>query len=72
MPSNVTAIVPGTFDPVTVGHIDIVRRGACKFGRVVVGLVETPLRKSHLFDADEREYFLREALQDIPTFSPKC
>ena len=66
MPRNVTAIVPGTFDPVTVGHIDIVRRGACKFGRVVVGLVETPVRKSHLFDPDEREYFLREALKDIP------
>ena len=37
MPSNVTAICPGTFDPVTVGHLDIITRGATKFGRVIVG-----------------------------------
>jgi len=62
MPRNVTAICPGTFDPVTVGHLDIIRRGACKFGRVVVGLIEHPLRKSPMFTADEREAFLRDAL----------
>jgi pantetheine-phosphate adenylyltransferase len=66
MPRNVTAIMPGSFDPVTVGHLDIISRGARKFGRVVVGLVETPVRKSHLFDPDEREHFLREALKDLP------
>ena len=66
MPRNVTAIMPGSFDPVTVGHLDIISRGARKFGRVVVGLVETPVRKSHLFDPDERERFLREALRDLP------
>ena len=65
MPRNVTAIMPGTFDPVTVGHLDIITRGARKFGRVVVGLVETPVRKSPLFDPDERELFLREALKDL-------
>lgn len=62
MPSNVTAIVPGTFDPVTVGHLDIVKRGACKFGRVIVGLIDHPMRKQTLFTTDEREAFLREAL----------
>lgn len=66
MPSNVTAIVPGTFDPVTVGHLDIIGRSARKFGRVVVGLIEEPLRKTTLFSADEREAFLREALVDYP------
>ena len=66
MPSNVTAICPGTFDPVTVGHLDIITRGATKFGRVVVGLIEVPQRKSPLFDPDERERFLREALKGIP------
>jgi pantetheine-phosphate adenylyltransferase len=65
MPRNATAIMPGTFDPVTVGHVDIISRGACKFGRVVVGLVETPVRKSHMFDPEEREYFLREALKGL-------
>jgi pantetheine-phosphate adenylyltransferase len=62
MPSNVTAICPGTFDPVTVGHLDIVKRGACKFGRVVVGLIDHPVRKQTLFTTEEREAFLREAL----------
>ena len=66
MPRDMTAIMPGTFDPVTVGHLDMITRGARKFGRVVVGLVETPVRKSHLFDPDERELFLREALKDLP------
>ncbi len=66
MPSNVTAIMPGTFDPVTVGHLDIIRRGACKFGRVVVGLVESPMRKAPLFSPGEREGFLCEALKDTP------
>jgi pantetheine-phosphate adenylyltransferase len=64
VPRNVTAICPGTFDPVTVGHLDIIRRGASKFGRVVVGLIEVPQRKSPLFTPDEREAFLREALRD--------
>jgi pantetheine-phosphate adenylyltransferase len=62
MPANVTAIVPGTFDPVTVGHLDVISRGAREFGRVIVGVVDTPVRKQPLFTIDEREAFLREAL----------
>lgn len=62
MPSNVTAICPGTFDPVTVGHLDIIARGASKFGRVVVGLIEQPQRKSPLFTPEERFEFLSDAL----------
>jgi len=62
MPRNITAICPGTFDPVTVGHLDIIKRGASKFGRVIVGLIEIPQRKAPLFTPDEREAFLREAL----------
>jgi pantetheine-phosphate adenylyltransferase len=62
MPKNMTAIVPGTFDPVTVGHLDIISRGAREFGRVVVGVVEKPVRKRPLFSVDEREAFVREAL----------
>jgi pantetheine-phosphate adenylyltransferase len=62
MPRSITAICPGTFDPVTVGHLDIIRRGANEFGRVVVGLIEVPQRKAPLFSPDEREAFLTEAL----------
>lgn len=66
MPNKVTAICPGTFDPVTVGHLDIIRRGACKFQRVIVGLVEAPLRKQTMFSVEERIAFLRESLADLP------
>jgi pantetheine-phosphate adenylyltransferase len=69
MPSNVTAIYPGTFDPVTVGHLDIVARGACKFGHIVVGLIEHPVRKQTLFTIDEREEFLRAALAEYDNVS---
>ena len=69
MPRNITAICPGTFDPVTVGHLDIIKRGASKFGRVIVGLIEVPQRKSPLFTPDEREAFLREALPATTTSS---
>jgi pantetheine-phosphate adenylyltransferase len=62
MPSNITAICPGTYDPATVGHLDIIQRGAAKFGRVIVGLIENPVRKSPLFTPEEREEFLKEAL----------
>ena len=64
-----TAIVPGTFDPVTVGHLDIIRRGACKFQRVVVGLIEKPMRKTTMFSVEERRAFLEEALADLPNVS---
>ncbi len=66
MPNKVTAICPGTFDPVKVGHLDIIRRGACKFQRVIVGLVEAPLRKQTMFSVEERIAFLRESLADLP------
>lgn len=69
MPHQITAIVPGTFDPVTVGHLDIIRRGARKFQRIVVGLIEKPTRKTTMFSVEERRAFLEEALADLPNVS---
>ena len=63
--SPVTAIYPGTFDPVTLGHIDIVTRAATVFDRVVVGVVGNPHHKKTLFTIDERVGFLRDALGDL-------
>ena len=62
----VTAIYPGTFDPVTLGHIDIVTRAAAVFDRVVVGVVGNPHHKQTLFAIEERVDFLRDALADLP------
>ena len=60
----VTAICPGSYDPVTLGHLDIITRAAGIFDRVVVGVVRDPHHKATMFSVDERVGFLREALAD--------
>ena len=60
----VTAIYPGTYDPVTFGHLDVITRAAQVFDRVVVGVVGTPLHKQATFTVEERVSFLRGALTD--------
>jgi pantetheine-phosphate adenylyltransferase len=59
-----TAICPGVFDPVTLGHLDIIRRTAGIFDRVVVGVVREPSHKQTMFSVEERVGFLEEALRD--------
>jgi pantetheine-phosphate adenylyltransferase len=61
----ITAIYPGTYDPVTNGHVDVITRAAGIFDRVVVGVVGTPQHKQPLFSLDERVSFLRDALADL-------
>lgn len=61
----VTAICPGSYDPVTNGHIDVIRRAASIFDRVVVGVVREPAHKGLMFTVDERVSFLRHALAGI-------
>ena len=58
----ITAIAPGSYDPVTNGHVDVIGRAAGIFDRVVVGVVGTPQHKQPMFTLDERVAFLREAL----------
>jgi pantetheine-phosphate adenylyltransferase len=61
----ITAIYPGTYDPVTNGHVDVITRAAGIFDRVVVGVVGNPQHKEPMFTLDERVRFLREALADV-------
>lgn len=61
-----TAICPGTYDPVTCGHVDVITRAAAIFDRVVVGVVRDPSHKHTLFDVEERVAFLEQALSDVP------
>jgi pantetheine-phosphate adenylyltransferase len=61
----ITAICPGSYDPVTNGHIDVITRAAGIFDRVVVGVVGNPQHKTPMFALDERVGFLREALSDL-------
>ena len=61
----ITAIYPGTYDPVTNGHVDVIRRAAGIFDRVVVGVVGTPTHKQPTFSVDERVGFLQDALTEL-------
>jgi pantetheine-phosphate adenylyltransferase len=58
----ITAICPGSYDPVTNGHLDIITRAAGIFDRVVVGVVRDPQHKKAMFPVEERVQFLRDAL----------
>jgi pantetheine-phosphate adenylyltransferase len=62
----ITAIYPGTYDPVTFGHLDVITRAADVFDRLVVGVVGNPQHKRPMFSLDERVSFLREALSELP------
>ena len=55
------AVYPGTFDPVTNGHVDIIRRSLAIFDRVVVAIA-TNVRKAPLFTLEERKALIRESL----------
>ncbi len=60
-----TAICPGSYDPVTYGHLDVITRSAAIFDRVVVGVVRDPHHKGTMFSVEERVQFLRHALEDV-------
>ena len=62
---GLTALCPGTFDPVTNGHLDIIGRTSQRFDAVVVGVLENP-SKQPLFSLDERVALLGEALRELP------
>ena len=60
-----TAVYPGTFDPLTRGHEDIVRRAASIFGRVVIAVAANP-NKAAMFNVDERVELARGVLAELP------
>ena len=61
----VTAIYPGSFDPVTMGHLDITTRGSALFEKVIVAVYSTP-SKDLLFSTDERVELFQESIVDLP------
>jgi pantetheine-phosphate adenylyltransferase len=65
-PDGRVAVCPGSYDPVTNGHLDIITRTATVFDRVVVGVVNRPVRKEKtLFTAEERKAFIQEATAEL-------
>ena len=65
-PDNRIAICPGTFDPITYGHLDVISRASELFGAVIVGVVNIPWRKGQtLFTAEERVRFVENATSKL-------
>ncbi len=62
---GLTALCPGTFDPVTNGHLDIIERAGQHFGTVVVAVLENPA-KQPLFSVEDRVSMLKQATADLP------
>ena len=60
----VTALYPGTFDPVTMGHLNVAQRAARLFDSLIVAVYDTP-SKSLLFNTEERVGLMREAVADL-------
>ena len=60
------AIYPGSFDPLTNGHVDIIRRGARMFDRIIVAILLNA-EKSPLFGAEERTKLIRDVFRDTPS-----
>mgnify|MGYP004589968355 FL=1 len=60
------AIYPGSFDPITLGHLDIIRRAALCFDKVFVCVMDNCDKKSHMFPAEKRLELLRRSVAELP------
>ena len=60
------AIYPGSFDPITLGHLDIIRRAALCFDKVFVCVMDNCDKKSHMFPAEKRLEMLRRSVEELP------
>jgi pantetheine-phosphate adenylyltransferase len=69
-PDNRVAICPGTFDPVTNGHLDVIGRGSNMYDSLIVGVVNHPWRKGKtMFTAEERVAFIENATRSMGNVS---
>ena len=64
------AVYPGSFDPATYGHLDVIRRAAVSFDKVIVGVLHNS-SKSPLFSVQERVNILEKATRDVPNVEVK-
>ena len=64
------ALCPGTFDPITYGHLDVIGRASAMFDEVIVSVVNLPWRKGKtLFSAEERVGFVQRATSSLPNIT---
>ena len=65
-PDNRIAICPGSYDPVTYGHLDVISRAAAMFDQVIAAVVNVPIRKGQtVFSTDERVAFVESATREL-------
>ena len=66
-PDNRIALCPGSYDPVTYGHLDVISRASAMFDKVIVAVVNHPVRKGQtLFTTEERVSFVERATASLP------
>ena len=69
-PDNRIAMCPGTFDPVTYGHLDVIGRASAMYDQVIVSVVNLPWRKGNtVFTTEERVEFVKNATQELANIS---
>ena len=66
----VVAVYPGSFDPATYGHLDVIKRASVSFDKIIVGVLHNSA-KSRLFSVEERVNILEKATKDIPNVEVK-
>lgn len=72
MPDGGTAVCPGTYDPVTFGHLDIIQRAAAVFDKVIVAVVNKPVRKGQtVFSTEERVELIRAEVEELQNVEVK-
>jgi len=59
------ALCPGSFDPVTLGHLDIIERSSRHFDEVIVAVIRNPQKTASLFSLEDRQQMLKEATQHL-------
>ena len=67
----VKAVYPGSFDPVTYGHLDVIKRASVLVDEIIIGVLHN-YRKSPLFSVEERVNILKEVTKDIPNITIKA
>ena len=70
-PQAPIAVYPGSFDPITNGHLDLIQRGSALFGRLIVSILRNE-RKEPLFSVEERMEMLRAVIGDYPNVEVDC
>ena len=67
-----TAVYPGSFDPITIGHLNIIQRAANIFDKVIVCVMVNAGKRTPMFSLDERVELIRRVTRDLPNVEVDC